>query len=160
MKYKNLAGVLLASVVVVGVGSALAAQPAITLVFSDPQGLCKNHSGNTQFSFNDQYLASGNIEFYSGPVMVNNPQETLAVPLPPDDGVQHNYLDFEITSMGDCGDMELDYEHLGACYNTNLIPAANQGQPYSYKITLTPQATGNHTYGNDMYNLSCAVAAN
>ena len=158
MKYKRVWGLACASTVILWANSALATQPSITLFFSDPLGLCKKQNSQTQLAFNYQYFASGGIEFYSGPVDFNSPQATIAVRLPPDDGAAHNYLDFEITSQGDCGDMELDYQHLGSCYRTNLIPEEDRDQPYSYKITLTPHATGNSTYGIPMYNLTCSVS--
>ncbi len=157
MKNKRLIMLALAATVVAG--NALANNPTITLKFSDPQGLCAVQSGGkTQFSFNYKYLATGGVEYYSGPTYITNSSSTILVS-PPDDGTPHYFSDFEITDQGPCGDMDLDYHHLGSCYLTNLIPTADQEGPYSYLITLTPQATGNHTYGTDMYNLECSVEA-
>lgn len=159
MVYKNKLALTFATATVFTMGIAVAATPTITLVFVDPQGLCKDHGGHTNFSFNYMYEAGGGIEYYSGPTWVTSPLASISPPSPPDDGVAHNYLNFQITGQGDCGAMELDYQHPGSCYLTNLIPAENQQTSYSYKITLSPHATGNHTYGTDMYNLGCHVEA-
>ena len=157
MIFKKKLVLTFAAATVFNMGMAVAAAPTITLVFADPQGLCKDHSGHTHFSFNYMYEASGGIEYYSGPTWVTSPLASILPPSPPDDGVAHNYLNFQITDQGSCGEMDLDYQHPGSCYLTNLIPVANQQTSYSYKITLSPQATGNHTYGTDMYNLACHV---
>jgi hypothetical protein len=157
MKNKRLLVLMVGSVITLSAGMALAENPTIKILFSDPQNLCQNANGKTQFAFNYKYLASGGVEYYSGPVNVVSHAAHINVP-PPNDGVEHVYTDFEITDQGDCGKFELDYQHLGSCYLTNLIPTADRLTPHSYKITLTPQLTGNHIYGTDMYNLSCSIA--
>lgn len=138
-------------------GFALAKSPQINIIFSDPAGICKNSKGLTQFSFNYKYAAASNIEYFSGPVFVNNSREIITAPPLPDNGTLQTFTDFEITSQGDCGDMDLDYNHLGACYLTNLIPAANQQSPFSYAIIITPEKTSDQTYQRPMYNLKCVV---
>jgi hypothetical protein len=156
MKNKNMLA-LVAAALSLNISAASASSPRISLAFHDPQGLCRDSKNNTHFSFNYAYEASGGVQYYSGPIMIESSTSTIVTPLPPNDGVTHNYTSFEITDAGDCGNFELDYQHLGSCYLTNLIPPENQLSPYSYIITLTPQLTGNHTYGADMYNLSCQV---
>lgn len=156
MNSKCMAILALTSVLGFCAQSALANPPTITLGFSDPQGLCKDKSGQTHFAFNYEYQTSSGVQYYSGPVNISSAPVTIAVP-PPQETGEYDYVDFEITGQGDCGAMDLDYDHLGRCYLTNLIPDADQYSPDSYQITLTPEATGNHTYGNDMYNLTCQV---
>ncbi len=152
--------VLLSGIVVAAVfqqGLALAKTPDIHIIFSDPAGFCKNSQGFTQFSFNYKYAAGNDIEYYSGPVFVKEPREVITAPPLPDDGTAHTYTDFEITSQGDCGDLDLDYNNLGACYLTNLIPSANQQSAFSYAIIITPEKTDDKTYQRYMYHLKCRV---
>lgn len=129
--------------------------PNITLEFEDPQKLC-TVSGKTQFALNYKYVTDTGYEFFSGPVQVNNNPQKISVPTPAT--AFTSYVDFEITDQGECGEMDLDYFDLGSCYLTDLIPHQDQNFPYSYQITIKPQATGHSTYGRPMYNLACTVA--
>lgn len=136
---------------------ALAQTPRINIIFSDPARLCQNSTGATQFSFNYKYAAGSDIEYYSGPVLVNNSREIITAPPLPDDGSVHTFTDFEITGQGDCGDLDLDYNNLGPCYLTNLIPMQDQQSPFSYQIVITPEKTTDNIYQRSMYHLKCMV---
>ncbi|MBS0350340.1 MAG: hypothetical protein JSR33_03975 [Proteobacteria bacterium] len=135
-------------------GSALA-DPTINITFLDQNHIC-NTEGKTAFSFNYKYLASGGLEYYSGPIFVTKSPALFQAKLP-ESNPPHYFTDFEITDQGDCGGMDLDYQHLGNCYQQNLIPESDQQNPHSYQIILIPQATGNSSYGRPMYNLTCKV---
>jgi hypothetical protein len=151
MKVKHFVTILSASCFIAG--SVWAETPKITMVFSDPHNLCSKE-GKTAFSFNYKYLADGGAEYYSGPIFVTQSPAIIQTSL---DNSAHYFADFEITDQGPCGDMDLDYQNLGDCYLQNLIPEPDRQSPYSYQIVLTPQATGNSTYGTPMYNLTCKV---
>ncbi len=153
MKNKKFLRFIAASAVLLPL-SAWAYVPTITLVFNDPQNLCA--VGNkTQFAFNYKYMTQTSYEYFSGPVYVDSSPQKISVPTPPEDTT--SYTDIEITDMGDCGEMDLDYSDPGNCYLTDLVPHKDQTRPYSYYITLIPQATGHSTYGRPMYNLTCTV---
>ena len=98
--------------------TAMANVPTITLLFDDQNHLC-TVSNKIQFGFNYKYTTKNGYEYFSGTQYVNSSFEKISVPIPKDDSSP--YIDFEITSQGDCGDMDFDYFDTGNCYLTNLI---------------------------------------
>lgn len=131
-----------------------ASSPKINIIFQDTNGVCKDSSSATKFSFNYTYSTNKNFDYFSGPVYVSSATQLLPVPQPADK--DYKYKVFEITDSGMCGDRDLNYSNRGDCYNTNLIPAEYQNNPYSYTISIIPQIAPDQPYGKS-YNLICKV---
>ncbi len=139
---------------------AVAYSPTIQIVFSDINNICLDDNNHTAFKFTYNYNANKDFEYYSGINDVTEQPKIISVPTPTAQGYTKNYAYnyFAISSAGDCGKREFNYVNTGNCYVKNIIPSDAQNKPFSYKITVIPEATDEEPYGTKTYNLNCMVS--